>query len=175
MLFLDQDNEISFKVAISGTDNVPSVRMVLSLDPMVIYTATPIKEESGKWSVNVKLPQSTKPGKYDFAIEATVGDRLFVPLKSTIEVGQIEVAVEGLEFNGAKVSNTQHPAPKSTVVNVQAEMVTIDEPEFVQEDPVEIPAKVETKNTGIGDLLLSLLRDNKTKPATTVESVKRAV
>ena len=160
MLLIDSENQITFSLTLAGTTSPPSVRIVLELDPMVIYQAA--KADGDKWTVNMKIPAGVKAGVYDYSVEVTVAGRIFVPLKSSIEIGSIEISISNFDINGL------NPTPitiEPTGYDTPPEEYT---PEITETQEPEVPEKIVNRNE-LGILLLDLLSK---KPAQVAEQQK---
>ena len=151
MLLLGSDNQITFKLALTGTQQEPSVRVILNLDPAVMYIAEPVGE--GKWSVNMKIPEAAEPGEYDFCVEVAVGGRLFTPLKNKIDIGKIEVSIEDFSFGN-------EPTPKVEPVKVPFEIESARVPEKYE---VEVVEEKKSKQD-LGEFLLQALKSTPKEP-----------
>ena len=146
MLLLDTENIITFRLALTGTVSPPSVRILLYLPTTLVFDASP--EPDGRWSVNIRIPNETVPGSYKMAVEVTVGGRIFVPLKSDIQIKRVEFEIEDMEF-------TPKRKPK------------YEEPKY--EESVQEVKRPAPKN--VGDLLKKALKEQSPKSAPTPNAV----
>jgi hypothetical protein len=109
MLLIGQDNPVTFRVTVAGTSEEPAVRLRLGGEPALSFSAR--RAEGDQWEANLALPAATPPGPMDLAVEVTLGGRLLVPLRRSIDAGTLEVT-EPVRANRAP---EPEPAPGATV------------------------------------------------------------
>jgi len=114
MLEIGKANEVKFKVGVNGTKAEPTVRLVIgNREHELGFAAEKLLGGTDEdWYAEVKIPESMTAGEYDFRVEVIVNNRLFTPIKRTVEIGTREPMIAAEDQQPARP--TQRPKQTET-------------------------------------------------------------
>lgn len=136
MLKIGKPNDVKFKVEVNGTQAAPKVRLVLELpNAELSFPAEPLLGEQGAWFSEVKIPEGTEPGNYQMRVEVIVNDRIFTPVKKSVEVGNEPVVY------AAEGQPASPPTPTQTPDQTRTWEEEGGKPAEVPEKPKPLPAE----------------------------------
>jgi hypothetical protein len=87
MLYANQLNHVTFRVNVAGSSTEPTARLIIGRVPELCFDA--VKGDDGLFHVDM-VPPGDLAGEQPLRVEVLLNSRLFVPLKHTVSVLDVD-------------------------------------------------------------------------------------